>query len=42
MYHPANVYPVLLGVGSVPYVSSYVTVFVAGVTSQLFASKLTV
>ena len=28
MYHPANVYPVLVGVGIFPYVLAYVTLFV--------------
>jgi hypothetical protein len=37
-----NAYPVLVGIGNSPYVPSYVTSFDSGVTSQLFASNVTV
>ena len=32
VYHPANAYPALIGVGNVPYVELYVTSFVLGLT----------
>jgi hypothetical protein len=42
VYHHWNVYPVLFGVGNSPYVASYVTSIVVGITSQLLASNVTV
>ena len=40
--HPLNVYPVRVGVGKSPYVESYVTLLLAGVTLPLFALNVTV
>ena len=37
---PINVYPVLVGVGRVPYVESYVTSLLCGETVPPFASKV--
>ena len=40
VYHPANVYPVLVGSGSGPYFEPFVTVFSVWVTDPPFASNL--
>ena len=42
LLHPAKVYPERVGVGSVPYVESYVTVFVVGETEPPFGLNVTV
>ena len=42
VYHPWNVYPVLVGVGSVPYVDPYVTVMLLVDTVPPFALKVIV
>jgi len=42
LYHPLKVYPVLVGVGNSPYVSSFLTVLLAVDTVPPSASKFTV
>ena len=37
VYHPLNVYPLLVGVGNVPYVLPYVIVLLVGLTLPPFA-----
>nr|MBR6100712.1 hypothetical protein [bacterium] len=42
VYHHANLYPVVVGIGNSPYSSSYVTSIDIGVTSHPVGLKVTV
>jgi len=41
VYHPSNEYPVLVGVGRVPYVELYVTVLLVVLDDPPFAFRVT-